>query len=57
MQAFPKTSLKKRFLAAFRGRKMHGLQVHVPEGHTGLVLQQADLSTIQKERIERTLER
>ena len=51
----PKQTLKKRFTAAFRGRKMHGLQVNLPEGMSGLVLRPADPLT--KERIERSIQR
>lgn len=50
-----KKSLKKRFLSAFRGRKMHGVEVDLPEGTTGLVLRTADPTS--KERIERTIKR
>ncbi|KIJ55519.1 hypothetical protein M422DRAFT_199768 [Sphaerobolus stellatus SS14] len=31
--------VKSRFTAAFRGRKMHGLKVDVPEGYTGIILE------------------
>lgn len=51
----PKLSLKKRFIAAFRGRKMQGLEVNLPVGMTGLVLRPADPMT--RERIERTIQR
>lgn len=36
---------KNRFLSAFRGRTMHGLEVGLPEGYTGLILQPASPSS------------
>ncbi|KAG9019105.1 hypothetical protein FRB90_006419 [Tulasnella sp. 427] len=31
-------SLQKRFIAAFRGRRMHGMEIELPAGYTGVVL-------------------
>lgn len=33
-----KVSLQRHFTAAFRGRAMHGLEVELPEGYSGMVL-------------------
>ncbi|ESK89513.1 hypothetical protein Moror_16072 [Moniliophthora roreri MCA 2997] len=32
-----KEDLPKRFISTFRGRTIHGLEVHVPEGYTGVL--------------------
>ncbi|EPQ56192.1 hypothetical protein GLOTRDRAFT_137996 [Gloeophyllum trabeum ATCC 11539] len=41
---------QKRSVAAFRGRTVHGLQVTLPDGYTGIVLRPPDASGKAKER-------
>lgn len=40
-----KPSMKKRLLATFRGREMHGLEVPIPKGYGGIVLRSEGTET------------
>ncbi|TDL26686.1 ribonuclease H1 small subunit [Rickenella mellea] len=49
---------KKRFLAAFRGRTVHGLEVCVPEGYQGVVLRvEGERNDSQTREVEEKLEK